>query len=101
MSTSILSKLNLSPPEQRIVVAVITVILIVLNALFIWPRFKEWGKARTSLEQSRETLRKYQSEIVRTPQYEAELRRLERQGSAVLRAAQALDLMRTVQSQAQ
>ncbi|HNQ90562.1 MAG TPA: hypothetical protein PKM73_18260 [Verrucomicrobiota bacterium] len=101
MSTSILSKLNLSPQEQRIVVVVVTVVLVVLNALFVWPRFKEWGTLRGALDQSRETLRKYQSEIVRTPQYEAELRRLERQGSAVLRAAQALDLMRTVQGQAQ
>lgn len=99
--SSFFSRLNLRPQEQRIVVVVVTVVLVVLNALFIWPRFKDWAKLQTTLTKSRATLKSYQDEIARTPQYQEQLRKLEGGGGAVLPAEQALDLMRTVQNQAQ
>lgn len=98
---SFFSKLNLRPQEQRIVVIFITVVLIIINALFVWPRFKDWAKLQAAIERSRATLKVHEDEIAKTPQWQAQLRRLEGQGSAVLPAEQALDLTRTVQSQAQ
>ena len=35
---------QLRPLERRLVVGVAVVLLIVLNAAFIWPHFADWGK---------------------------------------------------------
>lgn len=98
---SFFDKLNLRPQEQRIVVIVITVVLIIINAVFVWPRFQDWGRLQSAIGKSRATLKVHEEEIARVTQYEAQLRNLEGKGSAVLPAEQALDLTRTVQGQAQ
>lgn len=99
--TSVLDKLNLSPQEKRLVVVVLAVAVLVLSALFVWPRLGDWKKLQTSLVTSRKTLKAQQDEIARTQQYEEQIRKLAEQRSAVLPAEQALDLVTTVQNQAQ
>ncbi len=98
---SLLDSLNLRPQEKRLVVVSLAVGVLVLSALFIWPRLDDWRKARAALEKSRKTLQTYEAEIARIPDYEARLAALEGQGSAVLQEEQALQLLRTVQLQAQ
>jgi hypothetical protein len=95
-----LDQLNLRPQEKRIVVVAITVVLIVLNGLFVWPKFKEWGRLKAGLAKAKETLATYQAEINRTGGYQAQLRKLGEQGGGVAPSEQALDLQRTVQDQA-
>jgi Tfp pilus assembly protein PilO len=95
-----LDQLNLRPQEKRIVVVATTVVLVVLNGLFVWPKFKEWGKLNVDLTKAKGTLKTYQAEIGRATTYQAQLRKLGEQGGGVAPSEQALDLQRTVQAQA-
>lgn len=95
-----LDRLNLRPQERRILVVVTTVVLIVLNALFVWPYFKDWSRLKVETSKARETLKSYRDEVAKTSEYQSRLEKLEGQGSTVLPAEQALQLMRTVQNQA-
>jgi hypothetical protein len=38
-----LGQLNLTPQERRIVVVIFLVVIVVLNYLFVWPRFGDWS----------------------------------------------------------
>jgi hypothetical protein len=45
-----LNQLNLTPQERRIVVGIIfLVVIVVLNLLFVWPHFGEWGSINKQL----------------------------------------------------
>jgi Tfp pilus assembly protein PilO len=98
---SFFDKLNLRPQERRFVVIAITIIVVVVSVLFIFPRFKDWGKVQDAKALARATLLTNQTEIARVPQYQTQLEKLQRAGSMVLPAEQAVDLTRTVQSKAQ
>jgi Tfp pilus assembly protein PilO len=98
--SQVLERLNLRPQERRILVGVLTVVLVVLNAVFVWPHRKDWMLLQTELAKGRATLKTYRDEIARAPDYRARLAHLEDQGSAVLPADQANQLVRTVQNQA-
>jgi len=97
---SLLDQLNLRPQEKRILAAVLVVALVLVSIFFVWPKLGERPKLVTALEAARKKLQSYQAEIARVPDYQARLRELEGQGSAVLREEQALQLMRTIQTQA-
>lgn len=97
---SLLDQLNLRPQEKRILAAVLVVVLVLVSIFFVWPKLGQRPKLVSSLEASRKKLQSYQAEIARVPDYQSRLRDLEGQGSAVLREEQALQLMRTVQTQA-
>jgi hypothetical protein len=99
--SSFLDQLNLRPQEKRIAMAVMVGVVLLLSALFVWPKLGEWQKSQEALAKSHKTLAAYQTEIAKIPAYESRLRDLEGQGSAVLPEEQALQLTRTVQTQAQ
>jgi hypothetical protein len=44
-----LSQLNLTTQERRIVVIIFLVVIVVLNLLFVWPHFGEWGRIKKEL----------------------------------------------------
>jgi Tfp pilus assembly protein PilO len=96
----VIDRLNLRPLERRILVVVLTVVLVVLNAVFVWPHRKDWPRLQGELAQAHDTLRTYQEEVARLPDYEGRLAKLEAQGSAVLPADQANQMVRTIQNQA-
>jgi len=96
-----LERLNLRPLERRILVVVLTVVLVVINALFIWPHRNEWSTLLSQWDKAESTLRAYHDEIARVPGYQARLAKLEGAGSGVLPAEQALQLERTLRNQAQ
>jgi hypothetical protein len=58
-----LDQLNLSPGERRTVVIIGVVVIVVLNFLFVWPHFGEWGKIRTDLDNMRADIQKYNRQI--------------------------------------
>jgi Tfp pilus assembly protein PilO len=58
-----LGQLNLTPSERRIVVVIFLVVIVVLNLLFVWPRFSDWGRMTKQLEQMRQTEANYISTI--------------------------------------
>lgn len=98
---SAFDSLNLRPKEKRLLVSVLAGLLMVLSLFWVWPRAGQWRKALDALDKSRKTLQTYEAEIARIPDYEARMAALEGQGSAVLQEEQALQLLRTIQLQAQ
>jgi Tfp pilus assembly protein PilO len=54
-----LSQLNLTPQERRIVVIIFLVVIVVLNLLFVWPHFGEWGSINRQLDDMRKTMANY------------------------------------------
>jgi hypothetical protein len=99
MSSS-LDKLNLRPGEKRLLVGIGIVLFLVLNVLFVWPKFGEFGRLRAETEKIQREMARFQTEIDQEPTYQKLLRELAGQGSQVIREEQTLKLQQTVQSQA-
>ncbi len=77
------------------------VIFVVLNVLMVWPHFGDWSLVRADLEKARNDLFKYEKKIAQAKGpngYEAQLKRLEGEGEAVVAEQQDIQLFRTVQS---
>lgn len=99
--SSLVSQLNFRPGERRLLFLVLAVVFVVVNVIFVWPRFGDWKTVQQELEEARAKRADYQKEIDRTPEYKGQISEMEGQGSAVLPADQGLDLLRTVQEKAQ
>lgn len=96
--TSFFDKLNLRPQERRLVVVVGLLVFVLLNMWFVWPFFDEWGKVQGNIAKNRRTLEKYEREVGRKAQYQAQQKELESTGSEML--SNDVELQRIVQSQA-
>jgi len=97
---SAFDKLNLRPGERRLMVIVAIVIFVVLNFLFVFPNFGEYGKTMQKITDTGTALRRFKNEVGQKPSYEAKLRELQSQGNFVAEEDQALQLQREVDSQA-
>ena len=91
---------QLRPMERRLVIGVAVVVFIVLNWLFIWPHFSDWGNLRRRGDDARRKLKLYQAAVAQTPAYEAQVKNLQSQGEFVAPEDLAINMMRTIQSQA-
>jgi hypothetical protein len=100
MSRSLFDKLNLRPNERRLVIAVVIVVFIILNWIFVWPHFGDWGKLQKRQREADDQLRRYRGEIQNTPQYQRTLAELEKAGATVASEEQALKLSTTIYNQA-
>src|SRR5262245_10016842 len=98
--TAIFDKLNLRPHERRFVFAVGMLIFLVLNWLFIWPRFGEWRELLKRKDTALATATRFQAEIAHTPKYQARLDELAQEGMVVPTDLQDLELATTIQSEA-
>ena len=58
-----LEQLNLTPQERRIVVGIGMVLIVVLNLLFVWPHFSEWGKLQKQLATMRSDIERFNKQI--------------------------------------
>jgi Tfp pilus assembly protein PilO len=98
-----LDQLNLTPQERRIVVVIAVVVFVVLNLLLVWPHFKDLAQVRKQLDDTRETIQKWNKEILKDVEpvkgYKTTLKKLERQqGGGIVN--QQVQLQRTVSDQA-
>jgi hypothetical protein len=59
VNSNFLNQLNLTPQERRIVVVIFLVFIVVLNFLFVWPHFGEWGSINKQLEEMRRNMATY------------------------------------------
>ena len=92
--------LNLRPAERRLLVIVGLVVFVVVNLWFIWPHFGDLRQVKAKRAQAIQKLELYQGEIDKSPEREAEVKRLESAGSNVARADQAIELLRAIQKKA-
>jgi Tfp pilus assembly protein PilO len=92
---------HLRPLERRLAVGVVVVLILVLNFVFIWPYFHDWGHLKTRLNNARATLVNYQATITQATNYQAQVKSMEGQGEFVALEDQAINFMRTIQAQAE
>jgi Tfp pilus assembly protein PilO len=91
---------QLRPLERRLAVGVLVVLILVLNWVFIWPHFSDWGNLRHRLGEARQTLELYQRTILQTTNYDAQVKTFESQGEFVAPEDQSINFLRTIQAQA-
>ncbi len=98
--TNPLDRLNLRPFERRLVVGILVVVFIVINIVWVWPRFKDWGETKDRLEGARGMLVAYEAAIAQKGDYEKKIKEFESEGAVVAADDQANQFLRTVQNQA-
>jgi hypothetical protein len=100
LKQSLFDKLNLRPNERRLVIIVAIVVFIILNFIFVWPKFGDWGKIKARRTIANGLITQYERELANTKRYQLEMKDLETQGAAVASEEQAVKLSTTVQNQA-
>ena len=90
---------QLRPLERRLAIGVLVVLFLVLNYVFIWPHFSDWGKLRQRNDDAHRKLKLYQTAIAQRPDYEAQIKKLESGGDFVALEDQSVNMLRTIQSQ--
>jgi type II secretory pathway component PulM len=91
---------QLRPLERRLVIGVGVVLLIVLNWVFIWPHFSDWGSLTQRYNDAQEQLKTYQAALAQKPELEKSLKDYESEGEFVAQDDQVVNFMRAVQQQA-
>jgi len=90
---------QLRPMERRLAVGVLVVVILVLNWWFIWPHVSDWSNLHSQLDDGRQKLALYQKTIDGASKYDAMVKSLESQGDVVPVEDQAINFLRTIQSQ--
>lgn len=98
---SLFDKLNLGAMERRIVVGAALVLFVVVNAMFVWPQFKDWNKVQLEIARAQKTLDEFQKEVDQLPKLQKKEEELKGEGGAQLASAEmALALLKVVQPKA-
>jgi hypothetical protein len=90
---------HLRPMERRFAVGVAVVLVVVLNAVFIWPHFSDWGKFSRRLEDANRKLKLYQTAVAQKPELERQVKVFASEGQFVAVEDQSVNFMRTIQAQ--
>jgi Tfp pilus assembly protein PilO len=91
---------QLRPLERRLAVGGLVVVIVVLNWVFVWPHFSDWGNLRRRLNDAQSKLQRYETVRAQLPVLEKEMKTFEGQGESVLPDDQAINFIRTIQTQA-
>lgn len=91
---------RLNPGERRFVVIVGMAVFVVVNLIWVWPHFSDWGNLQGRLLAARTKLAKYEAMIQQKATLEPELKKLEGEGSNVPLEDQAGEFFRAIQVQA-
>ena len=90
---------HLRPLERRLAVGVVVVLILVLNWVFVWPYFSAWSNLQGRLGDAERKLKLYREAVAQIPDYEAKVKAFESQGEFVAPEDQAINFLRTIQSQ--
>ncbi|HKW29070.1 MAG TPA: hypothetical protein VJT54_07030 [Verrucomicrobiae bacterium] len=90
---------QLRPLERRLAVAVLVVLFLVLNYVFIWPHFSDWSRLQYRLADALRKQKLYQATIAQSANYRGLVKKMEGQGGAVAPEDQAINFIRTIDSQ--
>jgi Tfp pilus assembly protein PilO len=90
---------QLRPLERRLAVAVMVVLFLVLNYVFVWPHFSDWSRLQYRIQDARRKLALYQATIAESAKYDALVKKMEGEGAVVLPEDQAINFLRAIQSQ--
>jgi Tfp pilus assembly protein PilO len=90
---------QLRPMERRLVVGVAVVLVLVLNAVFIWPHLSDWGKLQVRLAKAQAELTRDRAAVAQIPALTADVKKFESAGEFVAPEDQGINFMRTIQGQ--
>lgn len=90
---------QLRPFERRLAVAVLVVLFLVLNYVFIWPHFSDWGMYQARKDSAVRKLALYRKAIAEGPKYDALVKKMEGEGGKVPAEDQAINFVRAIQTQ--
>src|SRR6267154_3313560 len=91
---------NLRPMEERLVVGVGTMVIILLNLWFVVPHFSDLTKVHDRREKAQTTLELFQKEIGQKEKYIRGIAELQGEGQNVPPEDQVIHFLSAVQSQA-
>ena len=91
---------RLNPAERRLVVVVGLVLFFIVNLVWVWPHFSDWGNLSRERDSALQKFANYQATIDQARRLEPEMRKLRVEGGDVPPDDQSLDFLRTVQTQA-
>jgi hypothetical protein len=86
--------------ERRLVVGVAVVVLIVLNGVFIWPHFNDWGALQARRAKAQVELDRDRKAVAQIPALQADVKKFESEGEFVALEDQGINFLRTIMSQA-
>ena len=90
---------QLRPLERRLVVGTAVVLLVVLNWAFIWPHFSDFANYQYRLGSAQTKLKNYRAAVAKIPDLQKKLKIYEGQGEFVALQDQAVNFIRTIQTQ--
>jgi type II secretory pathway component PulM len=90
---------QLRPLERRMAVGVLVVLFLVLNGVFIYPHFSDWGNLRRRLETAQRKLNAYHTVVGQMPLFAAQVKSLQNSGEFVAAEDMSVNMLRTIQTQ--
>jgi hypothetical protein len=91
---------RLNPTERRFVVGVGVLFFIVVNLVWVWPHFSDWGQTQNRMAIARNKLIQFEGGTNRIPALEKEIEKYQKRGEVVPAADQAVRFVRLIQNQA-
>jgi hypothetical protein len=89
---------RLNPTERRFVVGVAVVFFLVINIVWVWPHFSDWGKTSGRMDVARAQLGTFQGGTKLIPDLEKQLAKYRGQGQVVPGPDQAVNFVRLIQN---
>jgi len=90
---------QLRPLERRLAVGLVVVLILILNWVFVWPHFSDWGNWGHRLDGTQRTLKLFRATVAQIPDFQAKVKAFESQGGFVAPEDQAINFTRVIQSQ--
>jgi hypothetical protein len=91
---------RLNPTERRFVVGVAVVFFLVINIVWVWPHFGDWGVTRDAMDDASKKLILFESGTNLIPSLQKEIEKYQNQGQLVPSGDQAVNFVRQIQNQA-
>jgi hypothetical protein len=90
---------RLNPTERRFVVGVAVVFFLVINIVWVWPHFADWGDTRGRMEAASKQLVVFETGTNLIPDLQKKIAKFQGQGQVVPSADQAVQFVRLIQNQ--
>ena len=91
---------NLRRGERILVIVVAAVVLLVLNFVFVTPRFSDWGQVRNSIATGQSTILAYDAKIRQDTAFRNVLKQLQKDGQNIPSTDNDIQLQKTIMSKA-
>lgn len=91
---------RLNPTERRFVVGVAVIFFLVINIVWVWPHFGDWGRTHDALDKARTLLSQFATGTNQIPALKDEIAKFKGAGSYVPLDDQIVQFFRQIQNQA-